>query len=132
MIQSRKFVAAALLVGIALIIAGVLIAPFNASARAAATVGEDRIVDRIGAAFSTLSERDVDPALVAAAVQAAKGDLGTDASCAAGVWPNIDPSCLRTADGSRAHDVRMITIGYESDAGTTVLVRYPELEVASN
>ena len=37
MIQSRKFVAAAILVGIALIIAGVVIAPFNASASAAVT-----------------------------------------------------------------------------------------------
>jgi len=132
MIQSRKFVAAAILVGIALIIAGVLIAPFSASARAAATVGDDRITDRIGGAFGTISEREADPAILAAASQAAKGDLRTDASCAAAIWPNIDPSCLRTADGSRAHEVRMITIGYESDANTTILVRYPELEVASN
>ena len=132
MIQSRKVVAAAILVGIALIIAGVLMAPFNASARAAATVGDDSITDRIGGAFSTLSERAADPAILAAASQAAKGDRGSNASCTAAVWPNIDPSCLRTADGSRAHKVRMITIGYQSDANTTVLVRYPELEVASN
>jgi hypothetical protein len=130
MIQSRKFVAAAILVGIALILAGVLIAPFNASARAAATVGDERITDRIGGAFSAISEREAGPALLAAAAQAAKSDLGT--SCAAAVWPNIDPSCLRAADGSRVHNVRMVTIGYESGANTTVLVRYPELEVASN
>jgi hypothetical protein len=132
MIQSRKFVAAAILVGIALIIAGMLIAPFSASARAAATAGDQLAADRIGGAFAAIEERAVDPALAAAAALAAKGDLPPDSACASAVWPNIAASCLRTPDGSRGQDVRMITIGYQSDASTTVLVRYPELEVASN
>lgn len=131
MIQSRKFVAAAILMGIALIVAGLLIAPFNATARAAATVGEDVAIDRIGGAFAAIAERAVDPAITAAAVRASKGDLGVDPSCAGAVWPNIDASCLKTTDGAPVQAVRMITIGYQSDAATTVLVRYPEGEVAS-
>jgi hypothetical protein len=128
MIQSRKFVAAAILMGIALIIAGLLIAPFNASARAAATSGV--AVDRIGAAFATLSEVTPDPAIAAAAARLSKGDLASPANCAGAVWPNIDASCLRTADGSRARHVRTITIGYQSGENTTVLVRVPSGEVA--
>ena len=76
MIQSRKFVAAAILLGIALIVAGLLAAPFNASARAAAgQTAIDVAADRIGGAFATLSEIEADPALAAAAAPASKGDL---------------------------------------------------------
>lgn len=131
MIQSRKIVAAAILFGLALIVAGLLIAPFNASARAAATVGPDVASDRIGIAFASLSERTADPAMQAAAVRASKGDLGIDPACAGAVWPNIDASCLTMSDGERAQNVRMISIGYQSDASTTVIVRYPVGEFAS-
>lgn len=130
MIQSRKFVAAAILFGLALIVAGLLIAPFNASARASATVGPDVASDRIGIAFASLSERTADPAIQAAAVRASKGDLLAP-SCAGAVWPNIDASCLTTPGGERAQNVRMITIGYQSDEATTVIVRYPVGEFAS-
>lgn len=130
MIQSRKFVAAAILVGIALIVAGLLIAPFNASARAAATQ-DDVAADRIGGAFSTISERAPDAAITAAAAQLSKGDLGANPACAGATWPNIDASCLTKIDGSAAHPVRLITIGYQSGDATTVLVRVPAGEVAS-
>jgi Ca2+/Na+ antiporter len=128
MIQSRKFVAAAILMGIALIIAGLLIAPFSASANAAASQS-GVVADRIGAAFSTVSDATPDPALAAAAARLSKGDLSTG-NCAGAVWPNIDASCLSTADGSPAKHVRTITIGYQSGENTTVLVRVPSGEVA--
>jgi hypothetical protein len=131
MIQSRKFVAAAILVGIALIVAGLLMTPFNASARAAATVGPDVAVDRIGVAFASLSERQPDPAVAAAAVRASKGDLGIDRACVGAVWPNIEPACLSAADGAPVEKVRMITFGYQSDPATTVVVRFPAGEVVS-
>jgi hypothetical protein len=130
MIQSRKFVAAAILMGIALIIAGLLIAPFSASANAAASQS-GVVADRIGAAFSTVSDATADPALTAAAARLLKkGDLST-ANCAGAVWPNIDASCLSTVDGAPAKHVRTITIGYQSGENTTVLVRVPSGEVAA-
>ena len=129
MIQSRKFVAAAILMGIALIIAGLLIAPFTASASAAASQS-GVAADRIGAAFATLSDVTPDPALQAAVASFAKGDLGSSANCAGAVWPNIDASCLSTANGAPAKHVRTITIGYQSGENTTVLVRVPSAEVA--
>jgi hypothetical protein len=113
MIQSRKFVAAAILVGIALIIAGLLIAPFNASARAAASAS-GTAADRIGSPLAAAATADVP-----------KGDLCISAECAGAVWPNIDAACLSKADGSAAPRVRTITIGYQTDENTTVLVRVP-------
>ena len=130
MIQSRKLVAAAILVGIALIVAGLLIAPFNASARAS-TEGTDVASDRIGGAFSMVSERQPAAEIAAAAALVFKGDLGAAAICADATWPNIDPSCLVKADGSQSHPVRLITVGYQSGDATTVLVRVPAGEVAS-
>ena len=129
MIQSRKFVAAVILMGIALIIAGLLIAPFTASASAAASQSGDA-ADRIGAAFATLSDVSPDPALVAAAARLSKGNFGSSADCADAVWPNIDASCLATTDGAPAKHVRTITIGYQSGENTTILVRVPSAEVA--
>jgi len=131
MIQSHKFVATAILVGTALIVAGLLIAPFNATARAAATEGADVASDRIGGAFAVISDREPAAALAAAAALVFKGDLGAESICAAAVWPNIDASCLARTDGSAAHPVRLITIGYQSGEATTVLVRVPADEVAS-
>jgi hypothetical protein len=129
MIQSRKFVAAAILLGLALIIAGLLIAPFNGSARASA--GPTGMVsDRIGGAFAAVSEVQPDPALAAVPAQLGKGDFGVSGICAGGVWPNIDASCLSTADGSPVPRVRTITIGYQSGENTTVLVRVPSVEMA--
>jgi len=132
MIQSRKFVAATILVGIALIVAGLLIAPFNASARAAATGGADIASDRIGGAFAMISEREPAAELAAAAALVFKGDLGAESVCANAVWPNIDASCLARTDGSTNRPVRLITMGYQSGEAATVLVRVPADEVASN
>ena len=130
MIQSRKFVAAAILMGLALIVAGLLIAPFNASARAAGQIDTGTAADRIGGAFAALSEMQPDPALAAAAARALKGDFGAAAACAGAVWPNIDAGCLSTANGAPARHVRTITIGYQADENTTVLVRVPTAEMA--
>ena len=131
MIQSRKLVAAAIILGIALIVAGLLAAPFNASARAAAgQTGIDVAADRIGGAFATLPEIEIDPALAAAAARLSKGDLDASAACAEAVWPDVAASCLSTADGARARPVRTVTIGYQAGANTTVLMRVPAGEVA--
>ena len=131
MIESRKFVAAAILVGIALILAGLLLAPFNASARAA-TDGSDAAGDRIGAAFAMISDREPVAEIAAAAALAFKGDLGAESICAGATWPNIDASCLARADGAISQPVRLITIGYQSGDATTVLMRVPANEVATN
>lgn len=130
MIQSRKVVAAALIVGLALIVAGLLVAPFNAPASAAATVGSDIAADRIGVAFADLPESTAHPAIKSAAVRASKGDRLAP-SCAGAVWPNVDASCLSTSGGEPAKNVRMVTIGYQSDDSTTVIVRLPAGEFAS-
>jgi len=125
MIHARKFVAAAILLGLALVIAGLLALPFNGIARAAPGEPDPATLDRIGAAFASVSDVAPDAALSDAAAQASKGDLGISAKCAGAVWPNIDSTCLSRMDGSAAPRVRTITIGYQVDAGTTVLVRVP-------
>ena len=102
MIQSRKFVAAAILVGIALIVAGLLIAPFNASARAAGQIGADVAADRIGGAFAMLSEREPTRRSQPLPRACRRATSASPANCADAVWPNIDASCLSTADGSPA------------------------------
>jgi hypothetical protein len=130
MIESRKFVAAAILVGIALILAGLLLAPFNGSARAAATDGSDVAADRIGAAFAMISDREPAAEIAAAAALVFKGDLSAESICAGATWPNIDASCLARADGAVSQPVRLITIGYQSGDATTVLMRVPANEVA--
>jgi hypothetical protein len=130
MIHSRKFVAAAILLGLALVIAGLLVAPFNGSARAAAGQPDPAAADRIGAAFSSLAEIAPDTALSAAAARVSKGDLEISPKCLAAVWPDIDTSCLSRTDGSPAQRVRTITIGYQAGENTTVLVRVPTAAMA--
>ncbi len=126
MIQSRKLVAAAILFGLLLIVAGLLAAPFSASARASSSpVAVDVAGDRIGAAFASFADEAPDAALASAAASLSKGDLGPSVNCAGAVWPNIDASCLSTADGSPAPRVRTVTIGYQAGQNTTVLVRVP-------
>ena len=130
MIQSRKLVAAAIILGIALIVAGLLAAPFNASARAAGGQTGIDVADRIGGAFTTISETEIDPAVAAAAARLSKGDLNAPSACAQAVWPNVDSSCLSTTGGAPARHVRTVTIGYQAGDNTTVLVRIPAAEVA--
>jgi hypothetical protein len=126
MIESRKFVAAAILAGLALIIAGLVIGPSDMARAASGETEVDAIAERIGGAFATISETAAEPAIEAAASQAQKGDL----DCATATWPNIDASCLSTADGRPAPQVRTITVGYQAGEATTVLLRVPAAEVA--
>jgi hypothetical protein len=126
MIESRKFVAAAILAGLALIVAGLVMSPSNMARAASGQSDADFIAERIGGAFATISETAADPAIKAAASQAQKGDL----DCANATWPNIDASCLKTADGQPAPRVRTITVGYQAGESTTVLLRVPAAEVA--
>ena len=90
----------------------------------------DIVVDRIGGAFASASNIAVAPAILAAAARALKGNLAFVLACANAVWPNIDAACLATADGRPAPRVRMITIGYQNDANTTVIVHIPVAAVA--
>lgn len=130
MSKSRIFFAA-LFAGFALSAVGFLVSPFSASASAAAgQPGVDLAADRIGAVFATLQDVPVDAAIAAAAIVAAKGDLEPAGVCAAATWPNIDASCL-ASDGASPRPVRMITVGYQSDANSTMLVRVPETEMAA-
>jgi len=129
MIESRKFVAAAILAGLALILAGLILGPVGSGALASSRVDSDVAAERIGGAFATISDRTADPVITAAATRALKGDKApTD--CAAAIWPNIDAACLSTADGRPAPRVRTITVGFQSDPNTTILLRVPTSEVA--
>ncbi len=125
MIESRKFVAAAILFGLALIFAGLMLTPSN-GARAAGQADFDVAAARIGGAFAVISNASNDPTLAVAA----KGDLKAPADCAAETWPNIDATCLSTADGRPAPHVRAVTVGYQVGQSTTVLLRIPSNEVA--
>ena len=125
MIYSRKFVAAAILLGLALVLAGLLAVPSIGSARAAPGRVDPAAADRIGAACASVADTAPDGTLSAAAARVAKGDLGISAKCAGAVWPNIDSSCLSRTDGSPAARVRTVTIGYQAGESTAVLVRVP-------
>jgi hypothetical protein len=121
-----------------LIIAGSITAPFVLPAFAAEppAANADAVglrdvataADRIGRAFASLSEAEMDPAVAAAAARAPRGDFAP--ACASAVWPNIEAGCLATADGRPASHVRTISIGYQVGDNTTVLVRIPAPEIA--
>jgi hypothetical protein len=125
MIDSRKFVAAAILFGLALIFAGLMLTPSN-GARAAGQAEFDVAAERIGGAFAVISGTSNDPAPAVAA----KGDLKAPAECAAETWPNIDATCLATTDGRPAPHVRTVTVGYQAGQSTTILLRIPSVEIA--
>jgi hypothetical protein len=129
MIESRKFVAAAILAGLALIVAGLVISPVNGGARAASSADVDIAAERIGGAFAAIAEQTADTVIAAAPTRASKGDLDTT-KCAGASWPNVDAACLVTSDGRPAPRVRTITVGYQSDPTTTILLRVPSAEVA--
>ena len=76
--------------------------PFDLGTRIASETDVSIIVDRIGDAFVSASSVVVDPAIVAAAAQASKGNLAFIPACASAVWPNIEATCLATADGRPA------------------------------
>ena len=126
MIYSRKFVAAAILLGLALVLAGLLAVPFNGSARAAPGRPDPAAADRIGAAFASVADTGAGcRPLRCRGARRRRAISGISAKCAGAVWPNIDSSCLSRTDGSPAARVRTVTIGYQADESTTVLVRVP-------
>ncbi len=127
MVRSEKFLAASVLTGMTLAVVAAAAVPFIAQARAAPGITRVDIIaaERIGGAFASLQETNVDPAIATAATRASKGDLAIPADCASATWPNIDRSCLSTADGSPAPYVRTITVGYQTGSNTTVLLRVP-------
>ena len=70
----------------------VITSPFVAAAAPA-----DRAAERIEGAFELLSHAGIVSSQEAQPVD-----------CAAAVWPNLDASCLTTADGSRAPEIRVV------------------------
>jgi len=129
MIKSTGILAAAALTGFALATSMMVVAPFNSSANAAA--GQTYPAGRIGGAFAAATEFEAAPALMKAALRAAKGDLFASRDCGTATWPNIDRACLVTADGTPAPAVRTVTIGYQEGANTTILVRMPAPAIAA-
>ncbi len=128
MIHSRKFVAAAIGAALGVMAAGLVIGEYEARASTAPSEA-DVAADRIGGAFATIAENQPDSAVE---TQAVRGDLGgATRVCASATWPNVDTSCLTTADGSPVHPVRMITVGYQTDANTTVLLRVPGTDAST-
>ena len=115
MIHSRKFVAAAILLGLALVIAGLLVVPFNGSARAAPASLTRPLPTASGQLSPRLPTwRRMPPfPLPRRAFEGRPRDFS--ARCAGAVWPNIDTSCLSRMDGSPAPRVRTITIGYQAE-----------------
>jgi hypothetical protein len=106
-------------------------APLNAGASAAGVFSRGVASERIDGAFASLSMVNADPADAAIATPTTpKGDLRRLPECASSTWPNVDASCLSTADGSSAPRVRSITTGYQSGINTTVLIRIPGAAVA--
>jgi hypothetical protein len=130
MTHSKTIFTAAALFAAAVTFAG-LAAPFNASARAAASqTAPDVVAERIGGAFATIDFDAVSPARQATAVRGTKGDLFAAADCASQTWPNIAARCLVTDDGSPAQEARFVTVGYQTGDAQTVLVRVPSSEVS--
>jgi len=107
-----------------------LAAPLDAGASAARVMFSGIAAGRIDAAFASLSMVNADPAGAAAAPTERKGDLPRLPACASSIWPNVDASCVSTADGSTTPSVRVITSGYQSGINTTVLIRIPGAAVA--
>ncbi len=106
-------------------------APLDAGANAAGAFSSGIAAERIDGAFASLSMVNADPADAAMATPPTpKGDLPRLPVCARSVWPNVDASCLSTADDSLAPRVRSITAGYQTGVNTTILLRMPGAAVA--
>ena len=130
--KSSRILAAAAVAGFAMIVAGLIAAPFNTSASAAAGQSSGDVVsERIGATFASLTDVQPASALHQAASRAAKGDLFAARDCAGSVWPDISADCLATTDGSPAPAVRFITMGHQEGDATTILVRMPAAAIAA-
>jgi hypothetical protein len=126
MITSRKSMAAAALAGFSVLATGFAAASLPGMKGSAAAVTPSQ---RIAAAFAALPRATAEPAQVAAAKAARKGDL-PPSLCAAQSWPEIEPGCLHS-EGQAGRPVRTVTIGFQSGETTTVLLRVPAPQVAS-
>jgi hypothetical protein len=67
-----------------------------------------------------------------AEAEATRGDLLVPIECLNQVWPDISPECLIGDDGATSAEVRTVTIGYETGEDSSVLMRMPARELASN
>lgn len=132
MTRSKTLFATLAIAGTAVAIASFAAAPFNASARAAASHADTGIIaERIGGAFATVDMAEDDQAARATVVRAQKGDLGAAPGCESQTWPAIASNCLTTADGSAASEARFVTIGYQAGDSETVLLRVPAERTAA-
>ena len=105
-------------------------APLNAGADVAAAATGDDAAARIGGAFASLPQTRAEQASADTVTLPPRGERQRTSDCASATWPNINTSCLSTADGSPAPYVRTITIGYQAGANTTLLLRFPGAEMA--
>ena len=128
MIQSKTFFAAATF-GLGLTVAALSLAGFGASARADA--GAELAAGRIAAAFAAAPVTAPDPALQAAAARTGKGDLLLSPNCDAQSWPNLSAGCVASGHGAAIRPARNVTVGYQTDVSTIVLVRMPAPQLAS-
>jgi hypothetical protein len=125
MTKSTKILAAAL-VGAIVTVAGMTVVSFGASAAPGTEI--DYVAERIGGAFATIPGYEYDATVQFE--QGTKGDLPVNSECASQTWPNISTECLTTADGSKAPEVRYVTVDYQADETTTVLMRVPASQAA--
>lgn len=131
MTQSKALFAV-VAIAVAATVGGFLATPLNGSARAAAGQADAQLVaERIGAAFAVVRMTEAAPAVRAAAVRSAKGDLPRSLGCKAQTWPDVDVGCLVNADGSPAAKARFVTVGSQTGETETVLLRIPASLVAS-
>lgn len=127
MIQAKTAFAAATF-GLSLSLAALSASAFG---EATPNGGAEMAAIRIAGAFAAAPTTAADPALQAAAAQAGKGDLGIARPCGEQLWPNLSADCLVSADGGAVTPVRSVTVGYQTDVSTTVLVRMPAPQLAS-
>ena len=125
MTKSTKILAAAL-VGAIVTVAGMTVVSFGASAAPGTEI--DYVAERIGGAFATIPGYELEA--TGQFEHGTKGDLPARSDCAGQTWPSIPAECLTTADGSEAPDVRYVTVDYQADETTTVLMRVPTSEAA--
>ena len=75
----------------------VIASSFDASAHV--VTEDERASPRIEGAFEAVSQAGIETGFTGQAQLA---------NCAAAVWPNIDASCLQTADGSTPPSIRVV------------------------
>ena len=129
MIQSRTVLAGAA-IALGLTAAALSAAASGGSARAEAPA--NLAAERIDVAFALAPKTEAAPAIkAAAAARTGKGDLLAKPACAGQLWPDVSRDCLVKSDGTAVQPVRSVTVGYQADANTTILIRMPAQQVAS-